>query len=169
MPRKTKLTPAIQEAIVRAVSAGVPLVQAAALADVEERTVYEWLQRGIGALPGRAPSALYAQFAQNIQKARAEDEMRRIKRIEAAGNGGAIIYEKTTTYPDGRVVREVKHAEPQWTADAWHLERSRPDAWGKKERVDLRLTIQKAAEKVADELGLTVQEVLAEAEGLIKA
>ena len=36
------------------------------------------------------------------------------------------------------------------------------------DRVDLRLTIQRAAQHVADELGLSVEEVLAEAEALLK-
>ena len=163
----TKLTPAIYEAIIRAVSGGVPLTQAAALADIDQRTVYQWLERGAGTFNGRPATPLYVQFVHDIQKAKAQDEARRVLRINQAGQGGAIISEKTTTYPDGRVVREVKHAEPQWTADAWHLERSRSETWARKERVDLRLTIQQAAEKVAAELGLTVEEVLTEAEGLL--
>jgi hypothetical protein len=168
MARTTKLTPAVHKAIVDAVSCGVPLSQAAALAEIEERTVYQWMQRGLGMLSSRPATPLYVQFVQGIQKARAQDEARRVLRINEAGRGGAILYEKTTTYPDGRVVREVKHAEPQWTADAWHLERSRPEHWGKRDRIDMRLSMQQAAEKIATELGLTVEEVLAEAEGLLK-
>ena len=37
------------------------------------------------------------------------------------------------------------------------------------DRVDLRLTIQRAAQQVAAELGLSVEEVLAEAEALLRA
>lgn len=169
MARRTKLTPAIHAAIVQAVAGGVPLEQAAALADIHCRTVFDWFQRGEGTHPSRSQTPLYAQFAQDIKKALAQDEAARVLRIRQAGMGGAVLHEKTITYPDGRVEREVKHAAPQWTADAWHLERSRPDSWGRKEKVDVKMTIQQAAEKVAKELGITAEEVLEEAQRLLRA
>src|SRR5947209_19458553 len=53
----------------------------------------------------------------------------------------------------------------EWTASAWWLERRRPQDWGKVERVEV--TLRKAAEKLATELGFTVEDVLAEADRLV--
>jgi hypothetical protein len=82
------------------------------------------------------------------------------------------MYRKTTetVNSEGDVVRRIteeRYTEPQWTADAWVLERSRPETWGRKERVDLKLTIEAAAAKVAAALGLTVEAVLSEAQQLL--
>ena len=165
--RPTKLTPAIRQAILTAVAGGVPYTRAAALADINAQTAVEWLERGEGR-GTRAAAPLYVQFARELKKALAQDEARRVLRINQAGNGGTVIYEKTTTYPDGRVVREIKRTAPEWTADAWHLERSQPDVWGRRERVDVRvISIQEAAAKVARELGMTAAEVIAEAQALL--
>jgi hypothetical protein len=161
------LTESLQAAIVRAVRVGVPLVSAAACAGVSKQCVLEWLQRGEGAHPTRPRTRAYADFADAVEKARAQDEVRRVARLEQAAKGGQVTYEKTTTYPDGRVTREVRLSEAQWTADAWFLERSYPDRWGRKERLDMRVTIEAAAARVAAEFGLTVEEVLSEARQLL--
>jgi hypothetical protein len=170
MARPTKLTPAIHKAIVRAVSRGVPLERASALVQVDQYTVLEWIRRGEGREGRHRPQTkLYAQFACDIQKARAQDEARRVARINAAGQGGTVLYESTITYPDGRIEREVKHAAPQWQADAWHLERSRPEAWGRRDRLDLTVTIEQMVARIAQETGLTSAEILAEAQLLLDA
>lgn len=165
--RPTKLTPPIAQAILQAVSGGVPYVRAAALADIPQDTAMEWRRRGEGT-SNRPWTAYYANFVHELKKAEAQDEARRVLRINQAGQGGNIVYEKTTTFPDGRIVTEVKRTAPEWTADAWHLERSQPDVWGRRERLDVRLSIERAAAKVAEETGLTVAEVLAEAEALLQ-
>lgn len=184
MARPTKLTPVIAQAITAAVSGGVPYLRAAALAGIEERTALLWLARGQRVVQGMPPKEPFIQFFQAITQARAQDEARRVLRINQAGQGGQVVYRretqvtyrKTTTYKDGSVTveerstpGEERYAQADWAADAWHLERSRPDDWGRKDRVDLRLTIERAAQQVADELGLTKEEVLAEAEALLKA
>ena len=168
MGRPTKLTPRLQEVITQAVSLGVPVVSAGLYAGVSKACILQWLQRGQGTHPDRPATRAYVDFVDAIEKARAQDEVRRVARLEQAASGGAITYEKTTTYPDGRVTREVRLSEAQWTADAWVLERSRPESWGRKERVDLRMTIETAAAKVADQFGLTVAEVLSEARLLLE-
>ena len=165
--RATKLTPAIAQAILNAVSGGVPYVRAAALASIEQTTALQWRARGEGSHK-RPATPLYVEFVQQLKKAEAQDEARRVLRINQAGQGGNVIYEKTTTYADGRVVTEVKRTAPEWTADAWHLERSQPDVWGRRERLDVRLSIERAAAKVAEEMGMTKEEVLAEATAMLR-
>jgi len=167
MPRSTKLTSGIQTAITQAVSVGVPYLQAAVLAGIGESTAKQWRQRGDGT-HGRPSTPVYVAFVADLKKAEAQDEARRIARIEQAAQGGMVVYEKTVTYPDGRTVTEVKRTAPEWTADAWHLERAHPERWARKDRYDLNFVVQRAAAKVAEEFGLTAEQVLAEAPLLLK-
>lgn len=166
--RPTKLTAAISQAILNAVAGGVPYVRAAALAGVTRETALSWLARGQGT-GGQKVSAYFATFFDALSRAKAQDEARRVLRINQAGQGGAVIYEKTITHADGHVTTEVRRTPPDWQADSWHLERSQPDVWGRRERLDLRITmIQQAAEKIAAELGMTPEEVIAEGEALLR-
>ena len=43
------------------------------------------------------------------------------------------------------------------------IERSRPEAWGRKDRADLTVLIRQQAEKLAQQYGLEVEELMAEA------
>lgn len=171
--RRSKLTPAIHRAIVKAVATGMHPHRAAALVQISEATIKEWLARGEGRHSTRPAHALYRAFWYDIHHAVAEDERRRIARIEQAGQGGAVISHRTVEKLNkaGEVIEritEVKSAAPEWQADAWHLERSQPDVWGRRERLDIRLSIDRAAERVAADLGMTKEEVLAEAESLLQ-
>ena len=62
---------------------------------------------------------------------------------------------------------EERHQPPAWEADCWFLERARWQTWGRKDRQDLHLHIHQMAQRVADELGLSVTEVLLEAQQLL--
>lgn len=132
--RPTKLTPALARTIADAVRQGVPLTVAGESVKVAASTLLEWLARGEDRVAERPATDLYADFAESIKKARADDQARRLARLEQAATGGAVLHRKTITKPDGTVVIEEKYTEPQWTADAWHLERSDPDHWARKER-----------------------------------
>jgi len=166
--RTTKLTPQIQESIVRAVTAGAPYYQACLLAGVGTTTASEWLERGEGRHPTRSCTPQLASFAAAITHAKASDEIRRIARIDAAARGGAIIHEKTTRFPDGRVVTETQRAAPDWRADAFHLERCYSDRWGKRMQADLRLQIDQMVREVAAEVGVTPEALIAEAEAMLR-
>ena len=171
--RQSKLTPAIHRAIVKAVATGMHPHRAAALVQISESTIKEWLARGEGRHSTRPAQALYRAFWHDIHRAVAEDERRRIARIDQAGKGGAVISRRTVEKLNkaGEVVERVteeRTAPPDWQADSWHLERSQPDVWGRRERLDVRLSIEKAAAKVAEETGLSVADVLAEAEALLQ-
>jgi len=89
----------------------------------------------------RIPTRLLLAFLDAVEKARAEDEPRRIARITRAAQGGALVYERTeerVNEKTGAVTRviEKRFAPPQWTADAWMLERRDPDRWGRKVRFE---------------------------------
>ena len=166
MARRTKLTPQIQQAMANAITVGVPFKDACQLSGIGEETGAEWVARGEGR-HRRPCTPLYAGFAVAITQARAQDLARRVARIHKAGEGGTVVERTTTTYPDGRVITKERYAEPKWEADAWHLERTRPEQWGRKDRLALHVQMRQAAEKVAAEKGITVEEVLAEAQALL--
>lgn len=87
-------------------------------------------------------SAANATFATAIEKAEADAEVRAVAAV-------------------------VKAGEKQWQAHAWWLERRRPDDYGRRDR--LEVTVRQKAEKMAADLGLDVDELLAEAERIIAA
>jgi hypothetical protein len=132
------------------------------MADVPPPTATEWRERGEGRHSVRPSTPALATFAAAIKKAEAQDEARRLLRINQAGQGGTVVSETTTTYPDGRVVREVKRASPQWQADAWHLERKWPDRYGRRLQADLTLLagVTKLTVTAVDTAGHTGQDVL---------
>lgn len=167
MGRHTKLTPAVQQAIVNAIIGGVPYYQACLMADVPQSTATLWRERGENGHSQQSTHPLYIAFIAEVKKAEAQDEARRLLRINQAGQGGTVVSESTTTYPDGRVQREVKRTSPQWQADAWHLERKYPDRYGRQLRADLTVNVKALAAKVASELGLDVELLIAEAHALL--
>jgi hypothetical protein len=167
MARPT-LTPRLQAAIVKAVRGGVPYVQAAMLAGISKSTALQWRQRGEGTHT-RPQTKAFVDLVDAIKKAEAEDQARRVKRIEQAAKGGAVVYEKKTTYPDGRVVREVRKLPPQWVADAWHLERTDPKRWGRRDRLDVHTYRDKIAAKARElgtQFGVDPEALVARAERL---
>ena len=133
------------------------LSRAAELVGVDGTTAREWLARGEGR-DERPTKPIYVAFASAIQHARAQDEQRRVKRIEQAAAGGTVVYEKITSYPDGREVREVRRTPPEWQADAWHLERSKPEEWGRKDRLDVHHILSEEIQRITDDPELTDEE-----------
>jgi hypothetical protein len=133
--RKTRLTPEVQQGLCAAVALGVPLTYACDLVGVPYTTVSEWVARGEGRHPTRNRTRPYAEFAAALNKARAEDVVRRVARINNAACGGAVLSRRTTrTTTEGQTttVVEERYAPPRWQADAWHLERRYPQEFGRR-------------------------------------
>jgi hypothetical protein len=165
--RSPKLTPALQTAIVQAVTVGLSVVEAAALVGVAKSTVLQWLQRGEGR-SRRGSQARYVDFVDALSRARAIDEARRVARIEQAGRGGAVVSERVSTRPDGTVVTERQYSLPDWRADAFHLQRAYPARWGRRVQADLTLQIQQIVQEVAAEVGIDPAQILAEAQAYLR-
>jgi hypothetical protein len=91
--RPAKFTPERQERILDAIRAGNYVETAALAAGIGKSTFYEWVER-------------FPDFADAVQKARAEAETRYV----------AVIEKASTT---------------SWQAAAWWLERSAPSRWGR--------------------------------------
>lgn len=132
MGRPTRLTPEIAKAIEDRVRLGLPLTVAGEQVGIMSSTVCDWAARGDGRIPGRRYRRIYSDFSERIKKAIADDQARRIGRIEQAARGGQVIARRTVTKPSGEIITEEKYQEPQWTADMTHLERRYPDQWGRR-------------------------------------
>lgn len=101
MARPPKLTPELQQKIVKAIQAGAYVETAAAFAGIHKDTFYDWMRRGARNAGRDKP---YREFSDAVQKAMAEAEVKDIHTIDVA-------------------------AKKDWKAAAWKLERRHPERW----------------------------------------
>lgn len=121
MGRRTKLTPTIQETIVRALRLGMYQREAAQAAGIDPETYYRWLRQG-----EQQQSGKYRVFCDAIKTAMAEGERALLTRIQMAANEGtwqaaAWILERRHRERWGRSV-EVRNSEPVKVALTWGAE-----------------------------------------------
>jgi transposase len=116
MARPSAFTPAAQEAVVTAVTAGNTRSTAAAYAGVARSTLQRWLARG-----KKARRGAFRDFWDRLKKAEAEAVIRNVAIVQKA-------------------------AEKQWQAAAWWLERRRYDDWALRDKgklAELSETVRK--------------------------
>lgn len=107
MGRPTLLSDAVQDRLVEAFKLGqISIPSACHYAGIGERTYHTWMSKGAD---GEEP---YAQFRQDIEKARSEAVMVNLAVIRKAAQNG------------------------QWQAAAWWLERVLPKEYGRKTTVE---------------------------------
>jgi hypothetical protein len=112
MARPTKLTPAVEEKIVRAIRAGNYPEVAARHAGIHPATYYRWMERG--ALEGEAPEDdPYRRFRAEVERALADAEIADVGLIERAARNG------------------------DWRAAAFLLERRHRERWRRGEGREL--------------------------------
>lgn len=104
MGRKSQLTPEVHKSIIDNLNAGCFKKHAANAAQVSERTLHNWLERGAA---GEEP---YATFADDVETAIAKDALRNQAVISQAAVG---------------------KAKGDWKAAAWNLERKFPRLYGR--------------------------------------
>lgn len=102
--RPSKLTPELQDRIVKLIEAGNYMDTAAACCDVSRETFFKWMRRG-----NRQKHGPYRRFVDAVKKAEGLAEARALVRVRKAG-------------------------ERWWQAEAWYLERKFPNRWGRWER-----------------------------------
>ena len=124
MPAKGKFDDTRLDVLYKALSQGMTVKSACALAGISQQTYYQWV-------------ATKPQFTEMIQKAESEMKERALKVINQAAQNG------------------------QWQAAAWLLERREPNEYGRQDRVRIE-DVRGTAEKLAEKIGVTVEELLAE-------
>jgi len=102
--RKTKLTADVQSKFLRAIRAGNWIETCCDYVGINPDTYYEWMKRGEKTGEG---NTIYREFRNAVLEARASAEIESVARIRVSGQKG------------------------NWKADAWYLERSHPERWGK--------------------------------------
>lgn len=151
--RPTKLNEEIVKRLLDAFRKGASQAGACRYAGVSHDSLQRWIAAGraeiaaIEAQPeGEYPCSDMAALVMAIDRAVGEFEMQHLDNIEFAAN-----------------------SPKNWTASAWLLERRLYEDWGKREKVDHTHihVIREEAERLAAELGLSVEDVLAEAERIV--
>lgn len=109
--RKCKLTPEVQDAIVKALNVGATKEMACGYAGISEHTFYDWLRK---AETGREP---FAQFAQVVKKAEHHAVVGWLAFIETAaraGNWQAAAWKLERRYPKvfARQALDAEHVKP---------------------------------------------------------
>jgi hypothetical protein len=102
---KLAYTPELHKQIVDALERGAYLVHAANAAGVSGTAVHRWVKKG------RDGIEKYAQFAEDVDRARANDALRNQAIISAAA---------------------VRKVPGDWKAAAWNLERKFPKLYGRR-------------------------------------
>jgi hypothetical protein len=120
MSRPTKLNDDVRNRIVLALEAGNYQDTAAQYAGVSKAAFYNWMERGrnerdrIGDGQAADPKeAIFVEFVDAVENARASAEVRAVANIAKAANDGT------------------------WQASAWYLERSHPQRWGRFQRTEI--------------------------------
>jgi hypothetical protein len=117
--RRLKLTPQLAMELAGRVAEGDTLKDAAALQQITYRTVLHWMQWGERDAhdfeEAGCPRTLYAEFWYLIEMARARYRRDRRRQIELAGK-----------LPE------------HWQANAWILERTDPDQFGRKSQINVQ-------------------------------
>jgi lauroyl/myristoyl acyltransferase len=108
MGRRSKLTDEIERKICNGIKLGLKYEQAALVAGISVRSLYNWKEKG-----EKAKSGKYFQFVQSLKKAEAEGE-------------GVLLT---------RIHQEAK--EGTWQAAAWILERRHPERWARTTKNEL--------------------------------
>jgi hypothetical protein len=112
--RRTICTPELTEQICQILRAGNYVCAACDYVGISERVYYQWAERGQAELdrlgdPKVKPKdseAPFVHFVQSVTRAKSQAEIQSVARIRKA-------------------------AEEDWKADAWYLERSHQQRWGR--------------------------------------
>jgi hypothetical protein len=126
MGRTTKLTPERQQKIVNAILSGNYFEVACRYAGVAPATGYEWMARGEGKHSSRKSNRLYAEFAEAVRKAEADEEV------------GTVAIVKTG-------LRDT----PKLALD--FLARRHPARWGSKETLTILKKLASEVEGMTDD------------------
>jgi hypothetical protein len=122
-----------------AILIGATYELAAMYAGISEKTFKHWREAARTAAPGTP----LADLRERLRQAEGRAAIEWLDKIEKVASEG------------------------DWKAAAWKLERRWPDTYGRRLQADFTLNIKALAAKVASELGLDVEVLMAEAHALL--
>lgn len=118
---------------------------AAIACGVPASTYHSWKARGIaarqvldasGRLPDdKADERIFLEFVEAVEEARAEAEARIVESLQRQALGGEVLEVSEVETDDGEIVRNFTLSRPDWRAQAWWLERSFPERYGRRVEV----------------------------------
>ena len=130
MPRKSKLTPELQEAICNDIALGMTFRQAAKVNGIGESTFYDWM-----AIGRQRPRGRERRFRDAVVQAEAEGAKALLTIIREAAVRGHHVQEVTELADsNGRIYetrRTVKRTFGDWRAAVRMLEMRHPEDYGK--------------------------------------
>lgn len=136
--RPTKFTPETRQKILTALTNGNTYEASAQYGGIGYAIFRQWLKRGEEEAEGE-----FLEFLEAVKKAEAQAEVASIARIRSAASGQRVIKSETvrvTTDGEQITEREYQYVPPQWQADAWFLERRKPQDWARRERHEVSQT-----------------------------
>jgi hypothetical protein len=147
--RPDKLTPEVAALIIEALQKHNYVSTACELAGISETTFYNWLDRAekyqtrlIAGDDIEEEGGRFIRFLDGIKRARAGSEGELLGRIDKAGSAPTLIEKRTIehTLKDGTNKTETieRWKPPDWTANAWILERTKWEKYGQHSSLDIQ-------------------------------
>lgn len=146
--RPLLLDTTMRETLLTAIASGVPVTHSATRAGIAISSLMAWTARGRAAReraeatpphPPEPDDDLYAEFLDEVERARADAVVALVATVQKAARGGYVRSEKTYTDEQGRLVREKVYADVDWRAAQFVLERSFREEFGKSSYVDVNM------------------------------
>jgi len=158
--------PNIRAQFLNAVRLGQPKHAACSLVGIHQSSFWSWRKRGLKDIQDGADTE-YSAFVNDLHKAEAEAEARRLLQIDKAAQGGQLstrtIVEKDA---QGKVIKETVITDTvagDWKASAYLLEKVFPERYGTKVRIEHDWRLATARQGIdPDELKQRVTGVLAD-------
>ena len=133
--RQTKLTPELTEELAGYIAKGLSNKDACERVHISEDTFYRWLNRGEKATKDTDLCVFY----ESIQKARIDFKRTHLENIERAAieqSEKVVEIIRQTPSGDRYIERKTETVSGQWQASAWLLERTDPDQFGRRQRIE---------------------------------
>lgn len=139
----------VRESILRAISHGATVENAAQAAGISPSTYHAWIARGRQAAQTREETGdlpdterPFLEFLEAATRAHARGEVFNAALLRKIAEGGYIVKTRTKRYRDpgtGQLIEETEddYAPPDLRAVQFYLERRHPAGWGKATQVEV--------------------------------
>lgn len=135
--RPSKLTSELRRRICKLLKAGDHIKTVCDTTNITQSTFYLWRDRGETDLEQNLETE-FSEFSEAVRRARAIAESRNVQRVLKSARGGEVVTRTTVKVENGVEVRTVSSQQlpGDWRAAAWWLEKSFPQRWGNRTRLE---------------------------------